>query len=84
MACGVPVIATRSGAIPEYVPDGVAGLLVPEGDLEALAGAILTLLEDEALRRRLGGQGRAYALAHYDARQHVAAAEALWLELTSR
>jgi len=83
MACGVPVIATRSGAIPEYVPDGVAGRLVPEGDPEALAEVILSLLEDGALRQRLGRQGRIYALAHYDARQHVAAAEALWLALAS-
>jgi glycosyltransferase involved in cell wall biosynthesis len=51
MACGVPVIATRSGEIP-YVVEGT-GILVEEHDEEALADAITRLLDDEGLRRRL-------------------------------
>jgi glycosyltransferase involved in cell wall biosynthesis len=81
MACGVPVVSTWSGAIPEYVPAGEAGILVPERDPQALAGAILHLLADESLRRRMGEAGRAYACAHYDAASNVAAAERVILEL---
>jgi glycosyltransferase involved in cell wall biosynthesis len=46
MACGVPVIATRSEGAGEILEDGVTGLLVPLGDHEALAGAICALLDD--------------------------------------
>ncbi len=81
MACGVPVVSTRSGAIPEYVPDGVAGILVPERNPPALAEAINRLLADANLRRRLGEGGRAYACAHYDAAINVALAEQMLLEL---
>jgi glycosyltransferase involved in cell wall biosynthesis len=75
MACGVPVVATRSGAIPEYVPDGVAGLLVHENDSAALADALVRVLSDEPLRARLGRAARAYACAHYDALKNIATAE---------
>ena len=80
MACGVPVVSTRSGAIPEYVPDGVAGILVPERDPQALAEAILRLLSDEGLRRRMGKAGRIYAVEHYDAGKNVQRAEEIILE----
>jgi glycosyltransferase involved in cell wall biosynthesis len=80
MACGTPVVSTRSGAIPEYVPEGVAGLLVPERDPSALADTIVRLLGDPELRHRLGQGGRAYALEHYDAAVNVRRAEALILE----
>jgi len=59
MACGVPLIATTGGALPEVA--GVSGetaLLVPPNDPGALAQAILMALEDEALRARLGVAGR--------------------------
>jgi len=55
MACGAPVIATRTGAIPEYA-DGVA-LLVPPGDHDALRAALMRLLGDAALRRELRARG---------------------------
>lgn len=81
MACGVPVVSTRSGAIPEYVPDGVAGILVPEREPQPLAEAIQRLLADEGLRRRMGEGARAHACAHYDAARNVAAAEEVILGL---
>lgn len=74
MACGIPVVATRSGAIPEYVPES-AGMLVPERDTHALADALKTILCDEALRERLGRAAREHACAHYDARLNVRRAE---------
>ena len=55
MACGVTVISTTGGALPEVVGD--AGVLVPPGDSKALASAIVSLLDDPERRRRLGEEG---------------------------
>ncbi len=48
-----PVVATRTGGLPEYVDDGHTGLLVPPSDPVALADALIRILTDEPLRRRL-------------------------------
>jgi len=56
----VPVIATRSGSIPYVVKDGETGILVEPNDASSLADAMVRLGTDEALRRRLGEQGREY------------------------
>jgi glycosyltransferase involved in cell wall biosynthesis len=58
MAAGIPVVSSAVGGMPESVRDGVSGLLVPPGDPPGLAAALLRLLEDPALRSRLGEQGR--------------------------
>jgi glycosyltransferase involved in cell wall biosynthesis len=59
MACGVPLVVTTAGALPEVTgPDGLVSLHVPPGDAEALSAAIGRLLDDEPLRRRLGAAGR--------------------------
>ena len=59
MSCGVPVVATTGGALPEVIgADGESGLLVPPGDPPALAAAIGRALDDAGLRRRLGARGR--------------------------
>jgi len=63
MASGVPVIGSTCGAIPEVIND--AGLVVPEGDADALAGALRRLLSDGALRRQLARAGRQRAEQHY-------------------
>jgi glycosyltransferase involved in cell wall biosynthesis len=55
------IVATRIGGIPEVVVDGVTGLLIEPRDPEALAGKISLLLEDAALRTRLGAAARTYA-----------------------
>jgi glycosyltransferase involved in cell wall biosynthesis len=57
MACARPIVATRAGGIPEIVEDGATGLLVNPRDEDALAGAIVGLLRDEPLRRRLADAG---------------------------
>ncbi|KPM52898.1 glycosyl transferase family 1 [Frankia sp. R43] len=59
MACGLPLVATTAGALPEVAgPSGEAALLVPPGDADALAGAIRTLQDDPELRARMGAAGR--------------------------
>lgn len=56
-AYGRPVVAGRSGGVVEAVLDGETGLLVEPGDSEAVADAIVAILEDEALAKRLGENG---------------------------
>jgi glycosyltransferase involved in cell wall biosynthesis len=80
MDAGLPVVASRTGGLPELIEEGVTGHLVPEGDPQALAAAIASLLDDprrargwgEAGRRRVERDFRAAAMtrrveAEYDA-----------------
>ncbi len=58
MACGVPVVASAVGGLPEVVADGETGFLCPVGDVPAMAAAAGRLLDDPALRARLGAAAR--------------------------
>jgi glycosyltransferase involved in cell wall biosynthesis len=58
MACGVPVVGTRTGGLPELIEDRVSGLVVPKTDPIALTDGICTLLEDDGLRLRMGKAAR--------------------------
>jgi glycosyltransferase involved in cell wall biosynthesis len=66
MAATRPVVATRAGGIPEIVSDGVTGFLVERGDHAAMAGCILTLLRDPALRARMGEAGLQVVKERFD------------------
>jgi glycosyltransferase involved in cell wall biosynthesis len=68
MAMGKPSIASRINAIPEAVADNDTGLLVEAGDPDALARAILRLVDDAELRARLGAAGQAFVLENFDER----------------
>jgi glycosyltransferase involved in cell wall biosynthesis len=57
MGCGLPVVSTRSGGIPEIVVDGETGLLARTGDPQSLADAILDLVGDPVRRREMGKRG---------------------------
>lgn len=77
MACGLPVVSFDCPAGPdEIITDGVDGLLVPSGDVHALAGKLMTLMADEALRERLGQQARQSAR-----RYEMAAVATQWKDL---
>lgn len=71
MACGKPIVATTAGGIPEVVEEGVTGLLVPPRDPQGLADALLTLLEDAALRSSLGAAGRRSVIERFSAERMV-------------
>ncbi len=64
LACGVPVVATTGGGLPEVVGD--AGVLVDPGDANALADAVRDLLADDQRRRRLGERGRERIVEEFD------------------
>lgn len=57
-ACGLPVIASRTGGVPDIVEDGVTGLLVPPGEPGPLAEGLRLLLSDPGLNERLGAAAR--------------------------
>ncbi|MFM1870701.1 MAG: hypothetical protein RL398_123 [Planctomycetota bacterium] len=67
-AAGLPVVATRSGGIPEVVVDGQTGYLVPERNPEALAAKIEALARDREARVAMGARGRAHVAAEFDLR----------------
>ena len=72
MAMAKPIVATRAGGVPEFVVEGETGLLVPPGDSEALADALLKLLSNPARAREMGFQGRRHVLAEYTVSHYVA------------
>lgn len=66
MACGVPVVTTAAGGVPELVRDGVNGLLSQPGDVIGVADALTRLLRDPGLRARLGAAARRSVEEDYD------------------
>ncbi len=79
LACGTPVVATRSGSIPEYLPED-CGLLVPEHQPEELAKAVRRLMTDDGLRRRFSRQAARYIADSFDAKKNIEQAEKMVLE----
>ena len=80
-ACGLPLVTCDAPGCREVVTDGVDGLLVPPRDAGALAAAIARLLDDPALRQRLGSAARAKALAEFDERIVIEQTLAVYREL---
>jgi len=70
MACGVPVIGARSGAVPEVIGD--AGLLFNEGDVDGLRGCLQSLVDHPKLRQQLALAGRRRVLETYTQTQIAA------------
>lgn len=84
LACGIPVIATRHAGIPELVQHESTGLLVPEGDAEALAAAILRLMETPGLVARLSYAGRLAVEQLHSLERMVGDVEAIYDDVLSR
>jgi glycosyltransferase involved in cell wall biosynthesis len=79
MACGIPVIGSDSGAIPETI--GEAGMVFPERDAAALTAALQRLAGDPAAGQRLGEAGRRRVEGHFTWQRIAATYRALWEEL---
>ncbi len=83
-ACGRPVVTTDAPGCREVVRPDETGLLVPPGEVEALAGALAHLAGDEALRRAMGEKGRRFIEATFSERLVVTQTMALYRELLAR
>ena len=82
LACGVPVVGSRVGGIPDIIRDGENGVLVPVEDPGALAQAIETLFSDEQRRQALA-RGAARLIEPYGLDRFVATLEARYRELAA-
>jgi glycosyltransferase involved in cell wall biosynthesis len=82
MACGVPVVGSDSGEIPNVVGD--AGIVVPEGDVEALANQLHGLQRDEGLRCDLARRGRERVLARFTQAQIARETVAVYREICAQ
>lgn len=84
MAAGRPIVATTVGGNPELITDGETGLLVPPENPEALAAAILRLIRDPALARRLGEAARRRVEREFTLDVMVRRLESLYDDLLAR
>jgi glycosyltransferase involved in cell wall biosynthesis len=82
MACGLPVVATRVGGVPEIATDGATALLVPPKDPLSLARAIDRLLDDVDLGAALGTAARRAVLSRHTPEQRAATLSGLYAALT--
>jgi colanic acid/amylovoran biosynthesis glycosyltransferase len=80
-ACGLAVVATRVGGLPEIVEDGATGVLVPTRDDAAMAAALGALLRDAGARRAMGARGRERVRARFGSERAFDALPALYASL---
>ena len=81
MAANVPIVATASEGALEMIDSGITGLLVPIGDVDALAAAISRLLDDQSLRQRLTDNALEQVEKHFSLKGMVDATEKVYREI---
>jgi len=84
MACGVPVVASRVGGLPEVVDDGVSGCLHAPDDIDGMAQSLVTLLTDEATHARMASAAEQSAHERYCDSKIVPMYEAYYEKIMSR
>lgn len=84
MACGKPIVATAVGGTPEAIRDKVTGLLVPPKNPEALATAILALLDQPEWAAQLGQHARQHVETHFSVDHMITTLERLYLDLLKK
>jgi colanic acid/amylovoran biosynthesis glycosyltransferase len=77
-ACGIPIVASRHGGIPEVVEDGHTGLLVPERDADTLAAAIQQLANRHSEWAKFGQEGRRWVEKYFSHQGYIAKTESLY------
>ena len=81
MSCGLPIVATRVGGVPEIAADGVSAIIGPSKDPAFIARAVDRILADPALGARLGGAARRIALNRYTQEQRAETLSRLYAAL---
>lgn len=84
MACGVPVVASRVGGIPEIVEDGMNGLLVPPGRPGPLTEAVIRMLDQTSMRREMARRGRISVTERFSVRKMAQSVGKVYLQLARR
>ncbi|GGK77492.1 glycosyltransferase [Amphritea balenae] len=80
-ACGIPVIGTRVGGIPEAVIDGETGFVVESENVEELASAIIKIINDDSQARLMGARGRDMVLNRFNIAEQSIKLEELYLNI---
>ena len=80
-ACRVPTVATRQGGVPELITDGVNGRLLPVGDVDGMAAAAVSLLQNEAELERMAGAARRDAQERFCTTRIIPRYEAFYREV---
>jgi glycosyltransferase involved in cell wall biosynthesis len=82
-ACGLPVVVSRVGGLPEVVEDGVSGYIVAKDNVEQLTEVLLKLVNNQTLRDNLGQAGRELVLTKYNWQDNVQLFENIYKKLSS-
>ena len=83
-ACGLPVIVSDIGGLPEVVEDGYTGFLCPPEDINSLADFICTLISNPKLRKEIGEAGRSRVIKKYNWEESVDQVESVYSTLSSK
>jgi len=81
MACAKPVVATKVGGVPEVVDDGITGSLVLPKNPNALAEAIITLLQNKEKAQRMGQAGRKRVEKMFSLQKNIRQTEEIYEEI---
>lgn len=84
LATATPVVASRTGGLPEIVQHNKSGILVPPKDPGELAKAVITLAKDAKLRNAMGESGRAFVREKFDPATLARRVESVYQELTAK
>jgi glycosyltransferase involved in cell wall biosynthesis len=82
-ACGVPVIASNVGGLPEATNPGVSSLLIEREDVKGLCAALEKLIEDPKLRREMGNNGRRFVEENYNIEKNFEKVNQIYKKLLS-